>query len=83
MKILCSMLFALAILAVAQGYAAGPPVEVCASMAPDTSADAHGAPPQTTPSPYEVTMDVPCNGYVSKRKYRSIYIIMFCPTLFA
>ncbi|XP_062518382.1 putative ferric-chelate reductase 1 [Corticium candelabrum] len=72
MKILCSILVALAILAVAQGYAAGPPEAVCASMAPDPSAYGHGAQAQTTPPPYEVTMDVPCNGYVSRRKYTMI-----------
>ncbi|XP_062519085.1 putative defense protein 3 [Corticium candelabrum] len=68
--ILCFVSVALAILVVAQSYSTGPPVNSCASMAPDPSADAHGASAQTTPPPYEVTIDVPCNGYVSSRKYR-------------
>ena len=71
MKILCLISVALAILAVAQGYAIGAPQTACTSMAPNPGAYGHNAQPQTTTPPYRVTMDVPCNGYLPNKKYTS------------
>ena len=71
MNTISSISIVLAIVTVASGYPTGPPARSCASMAPSTSPYGHGAQAQTSPPPYVVTMDVPCNGYAAEKTYKS------------
>ncbi|XP_062519001.1 putative defense protein 3 [Corticium candelabrum] len=70
MNTISSISIVLAIVTVASGYPTGPPARSCASMAPSTSPYGHGAQAQTSPPPYVVTMDVPCNGYAAEKTYK-------------
>jgi hypothetical protein len=62
-----STLLLLLCLKAIDGYSSGAPPTVCGSMAPNV--EAHGAGPQNSSSPYNVTIDVPNGGAMTGNSY--------------